>query len=692
MILIADEIKLKQDALAYTVARMLEDSFKDEESFLYYYFPLYRGETVDDIVSAQLLFTSPKHGVFYIKCLEEDRYLTENEIADLESLDSHLFDRFLKRAELRSRRREIIFDIKGLIFGKRSEEKDEFFYVTSNTLISTIRECPADISKENYRLLTSCIEGTTKMISRKERVITQVKEDGAKTKGEILNIIQNHEAALDIDQKQCALMTIDGPQRIRGLAGSGKTIMLTMKAALYHLQHPDEEIVYTYSTKNLKGLIQTLIEKFYRDNSDNQEPNWKKIHILHAWGGQGLAGLYSKTCSEIGEMPIDLATARYYGRGMEPFSYVCKQLLDTGKVRPTYDLTIIDEGQDFKKEFYQLCFALSKDKRIVWAYDEFQDIFNVNIQDVEELFGNDATGRPNVSFKEHRHPYEDIVLKKCYRNPRLILIAAFTLGLGIYNDKVLQRLPSNQHWESLGFTVESGNCEIDGSTMVISRSTENTPSISNEEFGLNSIKYKIFDTISDECRKVAKLIIQDIRQEHLRPDDICVVCLDMRNMTTYYQYLQCFLEQEGIQVFNMLNAPNSNTRFFYENCVTLSTINKAKGNEAGMVYLVGADSVFNNPDNIQERNKLFTSMTRAKGWLTITGGKALKRVEVELGKLTENKLKLVFNQPSEESTNTVMKGAMLQETELGYIEKSISKLEKVGMSREAILRALTAKK
>ena len=30
MILIADEIKLKQDALAYTVARMLEDSFKDE--------------------------------------------------------------------------------------------------------------------------------------------------------------------------------------------------------------------------------------------------------------------------------------------------------------------------------------------------------------------------------------------------------------------------------------------------------------------------------------------------------------------------------------------------------------------------------------------------------------------------------------------------------------------------------------
>lgn len=81
-------------------------------------------------------------------------------------------------------------------------------------------------------------------------------------KADILNRIQNKEAAFDLEQKKVALVTIDGPQRIRGLAGSGKTIILTMKAALYHMAHPNEEILYTYYTKSLFGLIKNLIERF----------------------------------------------------------------------------------------------------------------------------------------------------------------------------------------------------------------------------------------------------------------------------------------------------------------------------------------------------------------------------------------------------------------------------------------------
>lgn len=96
-------------------------------------------------------------------------------------------------------------------------------------------------------------------------------------KADILNRIQNKEAAFDLEQKKVALVTIDGPQRIRGLAGSGKTIILTMKAALYHMAHPNEEILYTYYTKSLFGLIKNLIERFYRDFADNREPDWKRF-------------------------------------------------------------------------------------------------------------------------------------------------------------------------------------------------------------------------------------------------------------------------------------------------------------------------------------------------------------------------------------------------------------------------------
>lgn len=62
------------------------------------------------------------------------------------------------------------------------------------------------------------------------------------TKGLILNDIEGYIAKFDIEQKTAAIAEIEGPQRIRGLAGSGKTIVLTQKAAIYHLNHPDDTI------------------------------------------------------------------------------------------------------------------------------------------------------------------------------------------------------------------------------------------------------------------------------------------------------------------------------------------------------------------------------------------------------------------------------------------------------------------
>jgi len=47
-------------------------------------------------------------------------------------------------------------------------------------------------------------------------------------------------------------------------------------------------------------------------------------------------------------------------------------------------------------------------------------------------------------------------------------------------------------------------------------------------------------------------------------------------------------------------------------------VHKAKGNEAFVVYVVGADAAFQ-PPNKRNRNMLFTAMTRAKGWVRVSG-------------------------------------------------------------------------
>lgn len=690
MILIADESKLKHDLQAKQVVEKFRQSYTDDNVFVYYKYPIYRGDLPDDLIQAHLLVTSPLFGVVYVTCkigeVVDDAYYEY-----LDSLDSNLYKKFISRAELRKSRRKLKFDVTGIILSSETKVEKEIQFSTMDDLLEIISEHTLDepLSGDDYTLVVSCIDNTTKMITKKQRSVP-VSNRGKVTKGEILQRIQQKETCFDVEQRKVAMSCIDSPQRIRGLAGSGKTILLTMKAALYHLSNPNAEILYTYYTKDLYELIWHLIERFYREAADNHEPNWKKIHIYHAWGGYELGGVYSTACADLGEPMIDFRAAQNRDP-LHPFDYVCNSLL-TKDVRPKYDLTLIDEGQDFRSPFYQLCYKLTKDRRIVWAYDEFQDIFNTNPQDEKATFGKDENGEFRIDFSRNENPNQDITLKCCYRNPRLVLVGAFSLGLGIYYKNVLQRLESNLHWESLGFKVEKGSC-VAGDEMVISRPVENTPSIINEQLGHYSMQWRACDSMEEECNVVVKLILDDINVEGLLPDDICVICVDQRHISTYYSGIEEQLKNNGIRTFNMLSAPNANRRFSYEGRVTLATLNKAKGNETGMVYIVGADALFRYPNNVITRNKLFTAITRAKGWVTIlgTGKDVMKICQQELVSLKNNGYKLVFRQPSEAETRTVMAGSLKQQSKLKDLKETINELKRLGMSDDDIFNVMHEK-
>jgi superfamily I DNA and RNA helicase len=610
---------------------------------------------------------------------------------ELEQLDVCILDRLNKKKELRKDRRTLKFKLEALIIGDKDETYNEREYVSISHLkeaISRNKTNNETLSNSDFDILQSCIEGTARLTIKKERILST--KEGHKTKADILTIIQNTEAVFDLEQKRAALHTIDRPQRIRGLAGTGKTIILTMKAALYHLSHPNEEILYTYYTKSLYGLIKTMIEKFYRDFSDNREPNWKKIHILHGWGGHELDGVYSIACRDNGVEPMNYESA-YRKSPKSPFDFACQSLLEN-ELSEKYDLTLIDEGQDFPKNFYRLCYVLSKQKRIVWAYDDFQNIFDVTIQDEKETFGRNKAGEYYVDFSKDPYPNQDIVLHVCYRNPKLALIAAFSLGLGIYNTQVLQRLEDNEHWKDLGFIVEKGD-STEGSHMIISRPDKNTPNILNQELGISTVEWKQFPDFSSECSEVAKCINNDIQNEKLKPDDICVICLDQKNAKSYFDQISKILVRDGIRTFNTLEAPTASRHFFFENYVTLSTVNKAKGNEAGMVYIVGADAIFVNRDNISLRNRLFTAITRTKGWVFITGcNDHFKACKEELVKLKDNDFKFVFTQPSRTTTKTIKWGSERQQMILDEVQNKIDDLIRTGLKREDIIEFLKDKK
>ena len=105
-------------------------------------------------------------------------------------------------------------------------------------------------------------------------------------------------ANLDEWQKKAALEVPDGPQRIRGLAGTGKTIVLALKAAYLHTQYPDWNILITFYTRSLRQQYVELIEKFVNDFS-GEKPDWDHLNVLHSWGSQAEDGVYYRLAKEV---------------------------------------------------------------------------------------------------------------------------------------------------------------------------------------------------------------------------------------------------------------------------------------------------------------------------------------------------------------------------------------------------------
>lgn len=667
---------------------------------VYHQFPIYPNFDTEKTISANVIFLSQVYGIYIFQCVDyengDDLSSYSNRLSEIDRL---IYAKILKESpRLQKGRRDLKVDIRPVIYLHKADKVDvtsEFEIVNNEKLLKDIivNSEMTPLSTEDFRDLKATIEGSKGIIRINERSVKDAK-DYLNSKGAILSAIESEIYTFDIEQKRSALFIIDGPQRIRGLAGSGKTVILAMKAAIIHLQYPDADILYTYYTKSLNDIVKNLITRFYRQFAD-RDPNWNKINIMHAWGGHVMEGVYYNTCKLNNVDPMNYSTAVKFN-SKDPFDYICEKL-NKHSLKKRYDYTLIDEAQDFPPNFYRVCRQITKRDRVVWAYDDFQNILDVKIQNERETFGKSEDSEFYVDFSKSTNNLQDIILHKCYRNPRKILVSAFALGLGIYNiDEngkrlVIQRLENNEHWQSLGFNVEAGDSS-NGSQMVISRPFDNSSEIKNTLLDdEHIIKVRGFGDIKDEIIYIVKAIIDDISKE-LNPEDITVVCMDNRHVKIYFEMISAELKKHNIKVFNLLNASSINKLFKVKGHVTLSTIFNAKGNEAGSVYICGTDAIFSQKNDITQRNKIFTAMTRSLAWVTITGvGSSLSTCIEELKKVVENNYMLTFPQPSENDVNTIRQEIASNQKLLNEIDRLSEKLEKEGFSQEEIQRQFSLK-
>ena len=602
------------------------------------------------------------------------------ELCDIQDKIIYIFEANLKKHEELRNGRNLIVTPQILTYvdnAKNFIPKNNIYnFADSTNLVNILTNIKNELNDETLKRINSAIQKVTSLKPKNKRynAIT----DGSK--GFILKQIEKEIANLDKWQKQASIEVPEGPQRIRGLAGSGKTVVLALKAAYIHTNNPEWKIAITIYTRSLKQQFQELIERFTYAHSENK-PDWSKIEILHAWGSLSEKGIYSEASQKAGLKPINFQTAKETNPN-DPFRFVCEQLNNEIKDKnlEMYDAILVDEAQDFPDTFFKILYKMAKgDKKIVWAYDELQSLSGTTMPSIDSLFdGNIVT----ENFKnEDGKPRKDIVLPVCYRNTPWAITVAHALGFGIYRKEgLVQFFEQLNLWKDVGYETDK---EINyGEVVSLVRSKDSYPEyfdkyITKEE----AVQVRTFNSVLEQYTELAKCIKINIEQDELTPQDIMIILPNAYSAQREYALLSKIMDEYKIPS-HLAGVSTDRDTFHIDNSVTVTSIYRAKGNESAMVYLVNSEYCYAGINLPSLRNTIFTAITRSRAWIRVFGiGNNMNLLKDEIDNVIKNDFKLNFKIPTEEemiNLRTINKDSNSEDT----FTREVRKLKKEGATAE----------
>jgi len=450
----------------------------------------------------------------------------------------------------------------------------------------------------------------------------------------------------DRTQRQISLQLPSGPQRIRGLAGTGKTVVLSLKSALTHFQISGFKILYLFNTQSLYNQIEKLIENYYIPEA-HEVPNWNNLEILHAWGGYSKPGLYFNLCKKYGLTPLTFDDVKGRGDGL---AVIYRHLLEKigTRLEEEYDIVLIDEAQDFPQPLFELVYKITKNpKRIIWAYDEFQSLKEIKIREPEDLFGLDSSGKPYINNTDLKGVYEggikkDFILPNCYRNPRSTLMVAHAIALGLYSkDGLVDSIDSASDWASLGYEFEEPQGKsflVQGDNAVIARPDKYSMNslerflIEEKKNPRNLLQCKTLKNEAEQAKIVADEIVRLINDEQVEPEEIIVITLSTKTADAILGHIRSLLNYAGVQAITP-GIVEKSSMFKEKGFVTLTTPFRAKGNEGNVVFVLNCQRVYEEY-NFRGRNSFFVSVTRSRGWCHLYGfGPNMEELEGEVDRI-----------------------------------------------------------
>ena len=210
------------------------------DGYLYIGYPII--STVDGPYPIDAIYLSREKGLVIFNLVEN---------RDIDGYEDAQDDSFNKmQAKLRSvkslvRKRELCVKISVITFAPVWNSpvfNEEYPLCNEDNLADCLESIEWDAPEYFERLVAVLQSISTIRKGKQKRIVEKPDSKGGKIKR-----IEDSIANLDNLQSQAVIETVEGVQRIRGLAGSGKTVVLALKAAYLHAKHPEWKIAVTFN-------------------------------------------------------------------------------------------------------------------------------------------------------------------------------------------------------------------------------------------------------------------------------------------------------------------------------------------------------------------------------------------------------------------------------------------------------------
>lgn len=698
----------RKNEVAEYFVQALNDTFPDLTGELYLGYPIYIDEIANRRTCVDMALICKK-GVYILNILTDP-------VTDYGEIQDDIYAKVeakFKKQKFLFKTRKLIFDFYTVTYSLADIKAQDEYPLVKNIeeLMTFIKDTceEEEFSDDKYTKILSGLQEAYGINTRTER--GDVKEG---TKAYVINQMASLIEKYDERQMDAILSDTTGIQRIRGMAGSGKTIVLARKAVELHTAHPEWTIVVTYSTRTLRDQLETLIGRFYAAKNDGAKYNTEKLRIMQSWGATSSTGVYYEVCLRHGISPINVNEAKAkYGKHANLFSRMCGDLLTSVKeFQKMYDCILIDEAQDFDKNYLKLCLRiLGKEQRLVYAYDELQKLNEEAMPNPEQIFGRGV---------EHDTP-----LTVCYRNQGNAIVTAHAIGMGLYRKEGILQLPSSSSvWEAIGYVSDTPIEE--GKEVILYRTLETSPEFLKVD-KKDVIDFLCYDDAKSMYKSLLDMIKEDLEKQQLLPKDIMIIdmdtydysknCMRLKNIQSKINSEVAFgdnfdyHEELEIYKYDVHTAGAASPEdFFRDDSIVYSSVRRAKGNETFMVYIVNSQKCVNSLQRRSDRNALFTAITRSKGWVRVLGfGEDMETLKQEFEEIKNHEYKLYFSEyPDKEKLKEIfLNNKDVADKDVKTIDSTKALIEKLtgdgnvtkvqlmqelfGMSKDEIIKMLGGK-